>query len=128
MVTAEQLRIAKAAMADIYSPIARAASGAASVKLAYDLGMFVAEHARGGGITQENIEALGLGAPTLTPAPARKKRKANRYAILLKQEMKKSKMRGKTAEQRKKKFTAAAKKASTLYKKEKKDGKKKSTK
>lgn len=131
MVTKEQLRLAKAAAAEVYSPIARtvgsAASGAMAVKLAYDLGVFVAEHARGGGITQENIEAMfGNPAPAAPPAPTRKKRKANRYAILLKQEMKKSKMRGKTSAQRKKKFAAAAKKASLLYKKEKKDGKTKS--
>lgn len=63
----------------------------------------------------------GHGNPG-NPKP-KKKRKPNRYAILLKQEMKKSRLIGKTAAGRKKKFAAAAKKASRLYKKEKKNGK-----
>lgn len=62
--------------------------------------------------------------PTVPTVP-KKKRKANRYAILLKQEYKKSRLTGKTAVGRKKKFAAAAKKASMLYKKEQKNGSKK---
>lgn len=125
-------------MVDILTPLAvygagqyiipRALGVAGKVKLAYDTGYWLGQQAAHIG----NAGAQAGAPPAHNPGPqvdaflaalgggAPKKRKLNRYQILLREEMKKSRLKGKTSAQRKKKFAMAAKKAALIYRKEKK--------
>lgn len=110
---------------------------AAKVKLAYDVGRWMGSQAAGGGVSES--------PPSHNPSPQvdeflaalsgkggkepKKKRKINRYNILLRDEMKKFKIKGTRGKNlpRKDKFRLASNRAMKALRKEQRDGKKKST-
>lgn len=138
--------VTKAAMADLVSPWMKAGSQAMgtvrNIKMAYDIGVWMGQQARGGGITQESMVRAGLVSEnpghSVEPAPdisallcalsgelgaRKKKKKPTRYNVLVKKEM--AKLKSSKKYTGKVRFKMAVARASRALKKEKKNGKKK---